>query len=128
MRVLNPRISEEKGLFPPLSGFSRCCSGLPEKGDKRQKKGEKGRLRPISRTGGQTPLKPPFVTPAFAAFQTQNIRNSSQGKNQGTSKKQGKEGQGKTLFLTLFLDFGPKEPGDSCLKWSLRSQPKSVCP
>ena len=33
------------------------------KGRKRQKKGEKGRLRPISRKGGQTPLKPLFVTP-----------------------------------------------------------------
>ena len=39
------------------------------KGRKRQKKGRKGRLRPISRTGGQTPLKPPFVTPPFAALQ-----------------------------------------------------------
>ena len=35
------------------------------KGRKRQKKGEKGRFRPISRKGGQTPLKPPFVTPPF---------------------------------------------------------------
>ena len=35
----------------------------------RQKKGEKGRFRPISRTGGQTPLKPPFITPPFAAAQ-----------------------------------------------------------
>ena len=39
------------------------------KGRKRQKKGEKGRFRPISRTGGQTPLKPPFVTLPFAALQ-----------------------------------------------------------
>ena len=30
------------------------------KGRKRQKKGEKGRFRPISRKGGQTPLEPPF--------------------------------------------------------------------
>ena len=35
------------------------------KGRKRQKKGEKGRFRPISRKGGQTSLKPPFVTPPF---------------------------------------------------------------
>ena len=34
-----------------------------------QKKGEKGRFRPISWKGGQTPLKPPFVTPPFAAAQ-----------------------------------------------------------
>ena len=38
-----------------------------EKGQKRQKKAEKGRFRPISRKAGQTPLKPPFVTPPFAA-------------------------------------------------------------
>ena len=49
-----------------FSGFSRCSSGPPEKGEKRQKKGEKGRFRPISGKGGQTPLKPPFVTPPFA--------------------------------------------------------------
>ena len=36
---------------------------------KRAKKAEKGRFRPISRKGGQTPLKPPFVTPPFAAAQ-----------------------------------------------------------
>ena len=36
------------------------------KGRKRQKKGE---FRPISRKGGQTPLKPPFVRPPFAAAQ-----------------------------------------------------------
>ena len=39
------------------------------KGRKRQKKGEKGRFRPISGRGGQTPLKPPFVTTPFAAAQ-----------------------------------------------------------
>ena len=39
------------------------------KGQKRQKKGEKSRFRPISRKGGQTPLKRPFVTPPFAAAQ-----------------------------------------------------------
>ena len=37
-------MSEEKGLFPPFSGFSRCSSGPP----KRAKKAEKGRKRPIS--------------------------------------------------------------------------------
>ena len=40
------------------------------KGRKRQKKGEKGRFRPISGKGGQPPLKPPFVTPPFAAAQS----------------------------------------------------------
>ena len=39
------------------------------KGRKRQKKGDFGRFRPLSGKGGQTPLKPPFVTPPFAAAQ-----------------------------------------------------------
>ena len=43
--------------------------GPSENGRKRQKKGEKGRFRPISWKGSQTPLKPPFVTPPFAAAQ-----------------------------------------------------------
>ena len=61
-------MSEEKGLLPPFSGFPRLLAPSG-KGRKRQKKGEKGRFRPISRKGGQTPLKPPFVTPLFAAAQ-----------------------------------------------------------
>ena len=40
------------------------------KGRKRQKKGEKGGFRPISRKSGQAPLKPPSVTPPFAAAQS----------------------------------------------------------
>ena len=43
--------------------------GTSVNGRKREKKGEKGNFRPISRTGGQTPLKPPFVTPPFATLQ-----------------------------------------------------------
>ena len=43
------------------------------KGRKRQKKNEKGRFRPISGRGGQTPLKPPFVTPPFAAAQKPRV-------------------------------------------------------
>ena len=39
----NPRISEEKRPFPPFSGFSRCCSGPTEKGEK----AEKGQKRPV---------------------------------------------------------------------------------
>ena len=65
----NPRVSEEKGLLPPFSGFSQVLFGPSGKGRKGQKKGEKGRFRPISGTGDQTPLKPPFVTPPFAAAQ-----------------------------------------------------------
>ena len=36
---------------------------------KKAEKGEKGQFRPISRKSGQAPLKPPFVTPPFAAAQ-----------------------------------------------------------
>ena len=43
---------------------------------KRAKEAEKGQERAISADfqegGGQTPLKPPFVTPPFAAAQTEN--------------------------------------------------------
>ena len=53
----NPRISEEKGLFPPFSGFSRCCSGLRKRAKKAEKRPKKPRFWPISGTGGQTPLK-----------------------------------------------------------------------
>ena len=48
--------------------FPRCCSGLPEKGNKgRTRAKEKGWQRPISGKGGQTP--PPFVTPPLAVAQ-----------------------------------------------------------
>ena len=50
----------KKAFFLRYPGFLRCSLHPPEKG-------EKGRFRPISRKGGQTPLKPPFVTPPFAA-------------------------------------------------------------
>ena len=36
-------------------------------------KGRKGRFRPISRKGGQTPLQPPFVTRPFAAALKQSV-------------------------------------------------------
>ena len=51
------------------------------KGRKRQKKGDFGRFRPISRKGGQTPLKPPFVTPPFAA--SQNLKTGGYNGSRG---------------------------------------------
>ena len=63
-------VSEAKGLF--LALFFRIFQvlfGPFRKVRKRQKKGGKGRTRPVSRKGGQAPLKPPFVTPPFAAAQ-----------------------------------------------------------
>ena len=63
------------------------------KGRKRQKKGEKGRFRPISGKGGQTPLKPPFVTPPFAAAQMMYIPFLAwENKGKGYTPKVWKEG------------------------------------
>ena len=65
-------MSEEKGRFFnffSFSGLSRCCSGPPEKGRERQKSSEEGQFWPISRRGGQTPLKPPCVKPPLTAAQ-----------------------------------------------------------
>ena len=47
----------------PFSSVFWSSAHLPGKGRKRQKKGEKGRFRPISRKGGQTPLTPPIGGP-----------------------------------------------------------------
>ena len=58
-----------KRPFSSVFWIFQVLSGPSGKGRKRQKKGEKGWSRPISRTGGQTPLKPAFVTPPFAALQ-----------------------------------------------------------
>ena len=51
-----------KRPFSSVFWISEMLSAPSGKGRKRQKKGEKGRFRPISGKGGQTPLKPPFVT------------------------------------------------------------------
>ena len=58
-----------KRPFSSVFWIFQVLFGPSGKGRKRQKKGEKGRFWPISRTGGQTPLIPPFVTPPFAALQ-----------------------------------------------------------
>ena len=58
-----------KRPFSSVFWISHLLFGPCGKGRKRQKKGEKVRFRPISRKGDQTPLKPPFVTPPFAAAQ-----------------------------------------------------------
>ena len=66
-----------KKAFSSVFWISQELFAPPEKGRKRQKKaekGRKGRSRPISRKGSQTPLKPPFVTPPFAATQKALLR------------------------------------------------------
>ena len=72
-RKIHPRIRAEKFtlhfcraiLLTFLWVFWICqvVIGLSGKGQKRKIKGGKGRKKPIPRKGGQTPLKPPFVTP-----------------------------------------------------------------
>ena len=73
-------------------------SGPSGKGRERQKMDEKGRFRPISRTGGQTPLKPPFVTPPFAALQWGELICLSVAKAQRKEKK--------SSGVLLFADWG----------------------
>ena len=58
-----------KRPFSSVFWISQVLLAPSGQGRKRQKKGDFGRFRPISRKGGQTPLKPPFVTPPFAAAQ-----------------------------------------------------------
>ena len=57
-----------KRPFSSVFWIFQVLFGPSKKGQKRQKKAEKARFWPISGTGGQTPLKPPFVTPPFAAL------------------------------------------------------------
>ena len=65
------RYMRKNGLFPPFSGFPGVVRALRKRA-KRQENGKKGRYWPISRTGGQAPLKPPFITPPFAALHLDN--------------------------------------------------------
>ena len=59
---------KKKAIFFCFLDFPGAVRAL-QKRAKRPEKCEKGRFRPISRIGGQTPLKRPFVTPPFAALQ-----------------------------------------------------------
>ena len=62
-------------------------------------KGEHGLFWPISRKGGQTPLKPPFVAPPSAAAQLKQIQKKfiNCGLRGGTEG--GKPGLGVQRFL-----------------------------
>ena len=59
----NPRISEEKGLFPPFSGFSRCSSGPPEKGEKGRKRAKKADFGRFPGGAARHPLNPHLLHP-----------------------------------------------------------------
>ena len=98
-----------KRPFPSVFWISQVLLAPSGKGRKRQKKGDFGRFRPISRKGGQTPLKPPFVTPPFAAAQISvlelEVWMSSQHKVQNQKS-------------SIFLNFRPELFGGA-LKWGL---------
>ena len=54
----NQRISEEKGLLPPFSGFPRCSSGPPEKGEKGRKQAKKADFSRFPGREARHPLTP----------------------------------------------------------------------
>ena len=67
----NLRICEEKGRFPPFSGFSRCSSHHPEKGEEGRKRAKKADFARFPGRGARHPLSPHLiVTPPFAAAQS----------------------------------------------------------
>ena len=80
------------------------------KGRKRQKKGEKGRFRPISGKGGQTALEPPFVTPPFAAAQPRASGPEVPKSLEKVSKMSVRDFF--ETFARLFGTLGPEAPGD----------------
>ena len=96
------------------------------KGRKRQKRGEKGRFRPISWKGGQAPLKPPFVTPPFAAAQ---LSYGHEGSNcSGSSSRQSRFFSARISIGDLVLgreiwgwDWGPNSTNQSKESEGLKS-------
>ena len=59
----------KKAFFLRFLDFPGALRALRKRAQKGRKRAKKGRFRPISRKSGRTPLKPPFVTPPFAAAQ-----------------------------------------------------------
>ena len=97
------RKSEENGGKRPFSSvfwISQVLFAPSGKGRKRQKKGEKGRFRLISGKGSQTPLKPPFVTPPFAAAQLFMGRDDRKSTTYFYTEQMDAEGLGRGLLLT----------------------------
>ena len=125
----NPRTSEEKGLFPPFFWISQVLLAPSGKGRKMQKKGDFGRFRPISRKSGRTPLKPPFVTPPFAASQLfRDFFQTLQTFSRCVPDSLGSQGQRPGRFFSDFFGVsGPEGPRDPC-KWPTGSQLKSFVP
>ena len=60
---MGPRISEEKGLFPPFSGFSRCSSAPPEKGEEGRKRAKKADFGRFPGGAARHPLNPHLLHP-----------------------------------------------------------------
>ena len=61
--LANLRISEEKGLFPPFSGLSRCSSHPPEKGEKGRKRAKKADFARFPGRAARHPLSPHLLHP-----------------------------------------------------------------
>ena len=57
----------KKAFFLRFLDFPGALRTLRKRAKPGRKRATGGRFRPISGKGGQTPLKPPFVTPPFAA-------------------------------------------------------------
>ena len=93
-----------KRPFSSVFWISQVLFAPSGKGRKRQKKGENGRFQPISGKGGQTPLKPPFVTPPFAAAQFILLQFAFWGRFPFFSKDSGGSAQREILaFVSNFL-------------------------
>ena len=59
----NPRISEEKGLLPPFSGFPRCSADPPEKGEKGRKRAKRADFGRFPGRAARHPLSPHLLHP-----------------------------------------------------------------
>ena len=59
----NLRISEEKGLFPPFSGFPKCSSHPPEKGEKGGKRVKTADFGRFPGRAARHPLSPHLLHP-----------------------------------------------------------------
>ena len=105
----NPRISEEKGLFPPFSGFSRCSSGPPEKGGKGRKGAKRADFGRFPGRAPRHPLNPHLLHPHLRQPKTPV-------KKQPRRPKINKSGHGRPRQGTEICNFGAPSPLEA-LHW-----------
>ena len=100
-------------------------------GRKRQKKGEKGRSRPISRKGtARHPFKPPFVTPPFAAARLCNNTEVSRASGPKCRRSPGAFGpvtpkRLQKVSRTIWEVSGESPLSRKCRKESFRTVPET---